>query len=140
MWTRLARPSLSGTLLGLMGSRSLKELMSPQEPMDRTLLSMILTTESLLQLPSNRLLPPTNIITMSRPITMSSQPRLPTQTGTLSSTPMTQPIKVATSSPNKLQSRELSLHRTPTHRTTTLITTHTQHRLPRGFSPLVNCL
>merc|ERR1719153_1941940 len=93
MWTRLARPSLSGILLGLMGSRSLKELMSPQEPMVRTLLSMILTTESLLQLPSNRLLPPTNIITMS------SQPRLPTQTGTLSSTPMTQPIGTSVTTP-----------------------------------------
>merc|ERR1712055_358830 len=90
-WTRVGRLSLLGTQLGWTGSKSLKELMFPQEPMDRTLLHMTLITGSLLLLLSNRLLPPTSTITMYMPTTMSSLPRLPTQTGTLSSTLMTQP-------------------------------------------------
>merc|ERR1719154_782883 len=99
MLIRLARPSLSNTLLGLMDSRFLKELMFQLELTDRTLLSMILTIVSLPLLLFNKLPQPTTTTTMSRLTPMSSLPRLQTLTGTHSSTRMTQLIPTSVTTP-----------------------------------------
>merc|ERR1719481_1462411 len=102
MLTRLGRPSLSSTQLGWTGSRSWKELTCLLAQTDRTPLLTILTIVNQHPHQYNKLLlltTSTTTTTTTSTTTMSSLHKLPTLTGTHSSTPTTPPTETSSTTP-----------------------------------------
>merc|ERR1719481_836355 len=107
MLTRLGRPSLSSTQLGWTGSRSWKELTCLLAQTDRTQLLTILTIVNQPPHQYNKLLLLTTSTTTTT--TMFSLHKLPTLTGTHSSTPTTQPTETSSTTPTLLSSPLVTL-------------------------------